>query len=156
MAKQAAQVLKERTVVDLFGWDMKEMWGGVQEDQQLLDQVASVFFRPIAEGYLPKRYRELLAGGRLVALSKFPKPGIRPICVGNAWSLLVSKGLLQICQENFENVFQFDMSEHCKSEAVPNMEQPTCFIFYQVWYEQSHEQCQREDSCCVILLWFRL
>ena len=81
---------------------MKEMWGGVQEDQQLLDQVASVFFRPIAEGYLPIRYRELLAGGRLAALSKFPNPGIRPTCVGNAWRRLVAKGLLQMCQESFE------------------------------------------------------
>ena len=48
---------KKGTAVDLFGLDMKEMWGGVQEDQYLLDQVASVFFRPIAEGYLPIRYR---------------------------------------------------------------------------------------------------
>ena len=81
---------------------MKEMWGGVQEDQQLLDQVASIFFRPIAEGYLPIWYRELLAGGRLVALSTFPKPGIRPICVGSAWRRFVAKGLLQMCQESFE------------------------------------------------------
>jgi hypothetical protein len=67
---------RKGTAVDLFGWDMKEMWAGVQEDQQLLDQAARVFFRPIAEGYLPVRYRDLLAGGRLVALSKFPKPGV--------------------------------------------------------------------------------
>ena len=67
---------RKGTAVDLFRWDMKEMWAGVQEDQQLLDQAARVFFRPIAEGYLPVRYRDLLAGGRLVALSKFPKPGV--------------------------------------------------------------------------------
>jgi len=42
---------RKGTAVDLFGWDMKEMWAGVQEDQQLLDQAARVFFRPIAEGY---------------------------------------------------------------------------------------------------------
>jgi hypothetical protein len=89
---------KKGTAVDLFGWDMKEMWGGVQEFQKLLDQVASVFFRQIAEGYLPIWYREMLAGGGLVALFKFPKPGIRPICVGNAWRWLVAKVLLQMCR----------------------------------------------------------
>jgi hypothetical protein len=97
---------RKGTAVDLFGWDMKEMWVGVQEDQELLDQAARVFFRPIAEGYLPVRYRDLLAGGRLVALSKFPKPGVRPICVGNAWRRLVAKGLLQMCHESIENCFQ--------------------------------------------------
>ena len=35
---------RKGTAVDLFGWDMKEMWAGVQEDQELLDQAARVFF----------------------------------------------------------------------------------------------------------------
>ena len=66
------------TAVNLFGWDMKEMFAGVQEDKDLLDLIARVFFRPIAEGHLPTRYRALLAGGLLVALSKFPSQAYGP------------------------------------------------------------------------------
>ena len=97
---------RKATAVDLFGWDMKEMFAGAQKDTDFMDRIARVFFRPIAEGYLPSRYRALLAGGRLVALSKFPKTGIRPIVVGNAWRRLVAKGLMQMCHKSVHNFFQ--------------------------------------------------
>ena len=135
---------RKGTAVDLFGWDMKEMWAGVQEDQQLLDQAARVFFRPIAEGYLPVRYRDLLAGGRLVALSKFPKPGVRPICVGNAWRRLVAKGLLQMCHESIENFFQHRHVRALQFGGSTKMGQPTCFIFYHALYKQFLEECHLE------------
>ena len=82
------------------------MFAGAQKDTDFMDRIARVFFRPIAEGYLPSRYRALLAGGRLVALSKFPKTGIRPIVVGNAWRRLVAKGLMQMCHKSVHNFFQ--------------------------------------------------
>ena len=81
------------------------MFAGVQKDKDLMDRIASVFFRPIAEGYLPTRYRALLAGGRLVALSKFPKTGILPIVVGNAWRRLVAKGLMRMCHKSVHHFF---------------------------------------------------
>mgnify|MGYP003338948123 FL=1 len=71
--------------VDLFGWDTREMWEGFLNDIEFLHTLAKVYFRPIAEGFTPVNHRRLFCGGRLIALSKAPKPGIRPICIGNAW-----------------------------------------------------------------------
>ena len=43
-----------------------------------------------------------------VALSKFPKPGIRPraICIGNAWSRLLGRGLLTECNKESVDFLQ--------------------------------------------------
>ena len=53
------------------------MWRDIISDNQLLNLVAKHWILPIAAGYLPHAYNEHLAGGRLVALSKAPKPGVR-------------------------------------------------------------------------------
>ncbi len=48
---------------------------------------------PMAAGYLPHQYQEHLAGtvpgGRLIALSKYPKPDVRRICISDAIRLPV-------------------------------------------------------------------
>ena len=97
---------KAGTAVDQWGWDTKEMWKGVRADKALLDRVAVILLRPVAAGYLPPAYRDDLAGGRLVAISKFPKPGIRPICIGDTWRRLVAKGFNSRCQAAFHSYFQ--------------------------------------------------
>ena len=61
---------------------------------------------PVAAGYLPPLYRADLASGRLVALSKFPKPGIRPICITDAWRRLAAKGLGTTSDTQFQAFFQ--------------------------------------------------
>ena len=48
-----------------------------------------------------------------MALSKFPKTGIRPICVGNAWRRLVAKGLMNKCHKSVHHFFQ-----HCHPRAL--------------------------------------
>ena len=68
--------------------------------------LAEVVFRPLAAGYLPEAYREHLAGGRLVAPSKTPKPGIRPICMGDTWQRLVAKGLHDHTKTQLDAYFQ--------------------------------------------------
>ena len=97
---------KGGTAVDLWGSDGKEMWAGIRKDCDLMDRIAEVIFRPMAAGYLPPKYRELLAGGRLVALSKAPKTGIRPICIGDHWRRLVAKGLHAFLGESLKKYFQ--------------------------------------------------
>ena len=89
------------------------MWAAFRKDESLLDDIARLWIRPIAAGYLPPRYREHLAGGRLVALSKHPKPGIRPICISDAWRRLTARGLGAACQHHFRHFFQ-----HSKSTAL--------------------------------------
>ena len=68
--------------VDMFGWDMKEVWLPLVSDDALMDDVATVIFRPMAEGYLPEAYLSLMAGGQQVPLSKKPKAGVRPSSLG--------------------------------------------------------------------------
>ena len=64
------------------------MWRYIISDDDLLHLVATHWILPIATGYLPPKYRDHLAGGRLVALSKRPKTGIRPVNVTDAWRQL--------------------------------------------------------------------
>ena len=71
-----------------------------------MDDLAQVWALPIATGYLPPHYRDHLAGGRLIALSKNPKPGVRPICISDAIRRLVAKGLFACCKASFTRVFQ--------------------------------------------------
>jgi hypothetical protein len=94
---------KSGTAVDQWGWDSKEMWAPFKYDVELMDALAIHWARPLAYGYLPPRYRSHLAGGRLIALSKSPKPGIRPICISDALRRLVAKGLFAACKTSFTN-----------------------------------------------------
>ena len=94
------------TAVDQWGWDSREMWTPFRKDNDLLDAIARLWIRPVAAGYLPPPYRADLAGGRLVALSKFPKPGIRPICITDAWRRLAAKGLGTTSDAQFQAFFQ--------------------------------------------------
>ena len=97
---------KKGTAVDQWGWDMREMWEDFSKDDQLLEDIAQHWLRPVAAGYLPEKYRAHLAGGRLVALSKAPKPGIRPICISDAWRRLTAKGLGKECYNHVQEFFQ--------------------------------------------------
>ncbi len=51
-------------------------------------------------------YRDYLAGGRLIALSKHLKPGVRPICISDAIRRLVADGLFACCNASFTSVFK--------------------------------------------------
>ena len=64
---------KRGTAVDQWGWDSKEMCWDIISDDARLHLVAKHWILPIAAVYLPLKYRDHLAGGRLVALSKRPK-----------------------------------------------------------------------------------
>ena len=99
---------KRGTAVDQWGWDSKEMWRDIINDNELLNLVARHWIRPIAAGYLPHKYRQHLAGGRLVALSKAPKPGVRPINITDTWRRIAAKGLLRECMPSYRKYFQED------------------------------------------------
>ena len=97
---------KRGTSVDQWGWDSKEMWQDIVKDEQLADDVARHWILPVAMGYLPAKYKEHLIGGRLVGLSKAPKPGVRPICVTDVWRRIAAKGLLSTCLKELKQYFQ--------------------------------------------------
>ena len=81
------------------------MWEPLTYDNDLMTHVADIWDKPLA-GYLPSPYRQVLAGGRLIALSKHPKPGVRPICISDALRWLTGRGLLKRCQPYFGQYFQ--------------------------------------------------
>ena len=104
----AAQIRKSSsgTAVDQWGWDSREMWLPFLQDDCLMEDLARFWFRPVAAGYLPAAYRQHLAGGRLIALSKHPKPGVRPICISDARRRLIAKGLATYANRHFAHYFQ--------------------------------------------------
>ena len=73
-----------------------------------MDAIAHTWARPLAQGYLPPKYRDHLAGGRLIALSKHPKTGVRPICISDALRRLVAKGLNAQCKSSFTQIFHHE------------------------------------------------
>ena len=97
---------KRGTAVDQWGWDSREMWEPLLHNDALMEEIARAWIRPVAAGRLPAAYRAHLAGGRLVALSKFPKPGVRPICVTDCWRRIAGRGLLQKCFPHLQQYFQ--------------------------------------------------
>ena len=64
---------------------------------------------PLQAGHMPPTYRGMpptfrdhLAGGRLVALSKRPITGIRVMNITDAWRRITAKGLLQNCLRDYD------------------------------------------------------
>ncbi len=66
-----------------------------------MDDMAETWGLSVAVGYPPPRYREHLAGGRLVDVLKEPKPGVRLIGNSDAILKLVAKGLLEFFEASF-------------------------------------------------------
>ena len=86
-----------------------KMWRDIISDNELLNLVAQHWILPIAEGYLPHAYNEHVADGRLVALSKTPKPGVRPIntsYITDTWRRIAAKGFLHECMPSYRKYFQ--------------------------------------------------
>jgi hypothetical protein len=73
----------------------------------------------MAADYLPHQYREHLAGWQLIARSKYPKPGVRPICISDVIRRILGRGLLQHAQVHFTSYFQ---------NSSPNVIQYGCSI----------------------------
>ena len=104
---------------DQLGWRAHEDIGPLFSDSEsdlaktFCDRIAFCFF----SGHFPPDTLDVptLWGGNLIALSKAPKPGVRPILIGQAWRRLVARavtpGLRAPCEEYFTGahprVFQF-------------------------------------------------
>ncbi len=82
------------------------MWTPFTMDSKLMDDLAQKWALTIATGNLPPPYRDHLAVGRLIALSKHPELGVRHICISDAIRRLVAKGLFASCKASFTRVFQ--------------------------------------------------
>ena len=96
---------KRKVGLDLFGWSAKETWEPLLRDGALMDDFAQLIFKPMALGYIPAQYRDLFAGGRLVALAKPNKNGVRPICIGSVWRRILGKGLVRRRRAQLDSYF---------------------------------------------------
>jgi hypothetical protein len=107
------------TAVDQWGWDFKEMWELFTHDKDLMNLIAECWVRPMAASYLPHQYREDIAGWLLIALSKYPKPGVCPI------RRILGRGLLQ---HAFHLLFS-KRQPKSNTAAVLQMGRHTCTTF---------------------------
>ena len=64
-ANPTEQARHSKWINHKWGWDSKEMCRDIISDDSLLHFVPKHWILPIAAGYLPPKYRDNLAGGRL-------------------------------------------------------------------------------------------
>ena len=130
MFRRLIENSKRGTAVDQWGWDSREMWAPLKDDPEVMDDMAETWALPVATGYLPPRYRDQLAGGRLIALSKHPKPGVRPICISDAIRRLVAKGLLEYCKPSW--LYKFQHSHTRALQFGSNLRSGASNIFHMI------------------------
>ena len=99
-------------------------------------------------------YRDHLAGGRLVAISKAPKPGIWPIDVTDVWLCIAARGLLTNCllelakyfQTQHKLVFQF-------ATATPNEVSNMFHLLHGIYTNVMSTQTQKQDPAIIVPLY---
>jgi hypothetical protein len=116
-----------------------------------MDDLAQIWALPIAMGYLPPHYRGHSAGGRLIALSKHLKPGVRPICISDAIRRLVAKGLFACYEESFTSVFQNSHPRVLQFGA--NLKNGATHIFHLIAGVLHHaSECTDDDPIAIVSL----
>ena len=91
---------------DQWGWRPREYIALMLQDPDICDIVMEIFIQPRFEGKLPEMYGECYRGGQLLALSKAPKPGNRPITIGDAFRRLLDKALQPFSKKPLANMFE--------------------------------------------------
>ena len=99
------------------------MWWDIIGDDALLHLAAKHWISPITAGYLPPKYRDHLAGERMMALSK---QGIRPINVTDAWRQITAKDYCRLVCANTNSFFSKVIRECFNLPRQHQMEPPSC------------------------------
>jgi hypothetical protein len=111
LAKLARKAPRE-SAPDQWGWRVRELIAPLLADAGCGDLIVSVLIRPRQEGYLPPAYAEIFRGGRLIPLSKAPKPGARPIVIGDAFRRLYHRSLDTVSKKDMARYFE-NSYENC-------------------------------------------
>lgn len=92
---KAALKAKAMKAPDQWGWREREYMLPLLFDEAVGSRLARLVLCPMAQGimHLPNDVLSRIAGGKLFALSKYPKKGVRPIVVGDAVRSLVARTL---------------------------------------------------------------
>ena len=99
-------------------------------DHDLMDLIAEVRVSRLASGYTPSKYQDLFFSGWLIALSKHPKTGVRPIRISDALLRLLGKDLLKMCNPYFLNFFMRRVRMLFNLVGLLQMEPPSCWIMH--------------------------
>lgn len=91
---------------DQWGWRPREYISRMLHDPSIGNLVQEVFITPRHQGQLPKLYGECYRGGQLLALSKAPKPGSRPIAIGDCFRRLLDKALQPVSKNDLAHMFE--------------------------------------------------
>ena len=95
---------------DQWHWSNRAMTYPCLLDEHIGEAFHSLILIDRLEGYLPALYAEYFRGGRLIPLSKDPKPGARPIVIGDAIRRLIHKSMDQVSKKAMTNFFESQYS----------------------------------------------
>jgi hypothetical protein len=91
---------------DQWGWRPREYIAPLLHAPIVGDILVDVLIRPRREGSLPKSLAECYRGGLLIALSKAPKPGVRPIAIGDAFRRVIDKAMQSFSKKDLAHMFE--------------------------------------------------
>ena len=109
MARVAGAFLAE-SHPDQFGWRTREYIAPMLNAPGLGALVNEIFILPHLHGKLPAKFVECYRGGKLIALSKAPKPGVRPIAIGDAFRRVADKALQPFSKKALAYFFEHEYS----------------------------------------------
>ena len=91
---------------DQWGWRPREYIGNMLHDPVIGDLLWETLIQPRYLGALPHLYGESYRGGQLLALSKAPKPGSRPIAIGDCFRRVLDKALQPLSKNELTSTFE--------------------------------------------------
>ncbi len=77
-------------------------------DPELGELIRVTMVMPCCNHTLPQLHGETYKGGCLIALSKAPKPGVRPINIGDAFRRLDDKALQPFSKKDVAHMFKHE------------------------------------------------
>ena len=91
---------------DQFGWRVREYIAPMLHSPGLGELIRDILIAPRLQGILPAKFAECYRGGKLIALSKAPKPGVRPIAIGDAFRRVADKALQPFSKKDLTHFFE--------------------------------------------------
>lgn len=91
---------------DQWGWRAREYLSPLLHDPELGPLVRDILILPRCNNKLPALHGEYYRGGCLIPLSKLPKPGTRPINIGDAFRRLSDKALQPLPKSGLAHKFE--------------------------------------------------
>jgi len=95
---------------DQWHWNNRALTYPCLIDENIGEAFHLLILKDRLDGYLPALYAAYYRGGRLIPLSKAPKPGARPIVIGDAFRRLIHKGMDQVTKKAMTKFFESEYS----------------------------------------------